>query len=120
MSQILVIDDSKTVRQFHKEILADAGHGVAEAENGMEGLEKCADGEFDLFLVDINMPVMDGYSFVETVRKNERFKLTPIVMISTESEDMDKSKAYNVGANIYFIKPVRPDELNICTKILAG
>lgn len=117
---ILVVDDSKTVRDYHKEILIQAGYDVQEAENGMEAYEKCTDGQFDLFLVDINMPIMDGYSFVNDLRKIERFHTTPVIMISTEAEEMDKIKAYEAGADIYYIKPVKPDQLNSCMKILLG
>jgi len=116
---IMVIDDSKTVRQYHKQILADTGYEVLEAENGMEAYEKCLDKNVDLFIVDINMPIMDGYSFVENIRKIEMFKVTPIVMISTEAEDQDKEKAYQAGANLYYIKPVKPDVLTSCAKILT-
>ena len=116
---ILVVDDSKTVRQYHTEILKGAGYSVSEAENGMEAYEKCADTKFDLFLVDINMPVMDGYSFVSSLRKMELFKKTPVVMISTEAEDSDKLKAFNAGANVYYIKPVKPEELKVCAEILT-
>lgn len=117
--KLMVIDDSKTVRQYHTEILKDAGFTVDEAENGMEGLEKSSGEKYGLFLVDINMPVMDGYSFVENIRKNEHFSSTPIIMISTEAEEQDKLKAYEAGANIYYIKPVKPDDLKACVNILT-
>lgn len=119
MNRVLVVDDSKTVRSYHKDILKKAGYIVDEAENGMEALEKILDSEYALFLVDINMPVMDGYSFVETLRKNRNYLLTPVIMISTEAEDTDKIKAFEFGANIYYIKPVKPDILLSSSKILT-
>ena len=118
--KILVIDDSKTVRQYHKEILTEAGYEVEEAENGMEAAEKCAGSEYELFLVDINMPVMDGYSFVESLRKKSNFETKPVIMISTEAEEMDRVKAYQAGADMYYIKPVKPDELRSTAKVLVG
>jgi len=119
MKKVLVVDDSKTVRSYHKDILKKAGYDTFEAENGMEALEKIIDSKFDLFLVDINMPVMDGYSFVEDLRKNENYKLSPVIMISTEAEDSDRIKAFEAGSNIYYIKPVKPDILLSSVKILT-
>ncbi len=117
MKKVLVVDDSKTVRSYHKEILSSSGYLVEEAENGMEAVEKSIDGGYNLFLVDVNMPIMDGYSFVQELRKNE--KLAPVIMISTEAEEMDKNRAYEAGANIYYIKPVKPNILISSAKILT-
>lgn len=116
----MVVDDSKTVRQYHSQILLDSGFEVLEAENGMEAYEKCIDADIELFLVDINMPVMDGYSFVQNLRKLDSYKTTPVIMISTEAEDQDRHNAYTEGANLYFIKPVKPDSLISCAKILTS
>lgn len=118
--EILIIDDSKIVRQYHKEILQDMGYGIDEAENGMEALEKSLSKKYSLFLVDVNMPIMDGYTFIEKIRKLEHFFLTPIIMISTEAEEMDKKKAYEVGATLYYIKPIKPDILGIAIKVLLS
>jgi two-component system chemotaxis response regulator CheY len=118
MKRVLVVDDSKTVRSYHKDILKRAGYSVDEAENGMEALEKVIDLDYSLFLVDINMPIMDGYSFVEELRKNKKYNLTPVIMISTEAEDTDKMKAFEAGSNVYYIKPVKPDILLSSSKIL--
>lgn len=111
MKKVLVVDDSKTVRQYHREILKQKGYDVCEAENGMEALEKSLVNEYELFLVDINMPVMDGYSFVKELRGEESYRFTPVIMISTEAEDHDRISAYKNGANLYFTKPVKPDDL---------
>lgn len=116
---IMVVDDSKTVREYHKQILVADGYGVVEAENGMEAYEKSIDESIDLFLVDINMPIMDGYTFVENLRKLDGFKTTPIIMISTEAEGKDRDLAFENGANLYFVKPIKPDELKACVKILT-
>jgi len=111
MKKVLVVDDSKTVRQYHKEILRQKGYDVSGAENGMEALEKSLVEDYKLFLVDINMPVMDGYSFVKELRTNEANRFKPVIMISTEAEDHDRTSAYKNGANLYFTKPVKPDDL---------
>ena len=119
MSKVLIIDDSKTVRDYHKYIFEDAKIECIEAENGMEGLEKIAsDNSVDMFLVDINMPIMDGYSFVEKLRENPNYATTPVIMISTEAEKQDRQKAYASGANCYFVKPVKPDSLIKTAQIL--
>ena len=67
--KILIVDDSLTVRMYHRQILEKSGFECDEAENGMEALEKAQLGEYDLYLVDINMPVLDGYSFVKRLRE---------------------------------------------------
>jgi two-component system chemotaxis response regulator CheY len=119
MKNILVVDDSKTVRIYHRQVLESAGYSVDEAENGMEAVEKTANRVYDLYIVDINMPVMDGYSFVKELRSNYS-KTAPVVMISTEAEDLDKIKAYEAGANLYFIKPAKPKDLLTASKIFVA
>ena len=115
--KILVVDDSLTVRLYHKQILAKE-YDCDEAENGMEALEKAQLNQYDLFLVDINMPVLDGYSFVKRLRDGEGNE-APVVMVSTESEEMDMDLAYEAGASMYLIKPARPDELLLNVKMLT-
>lgn len=119
MKKVLVVDDSKTVRQYHTAILKQNGYEVDEAENGMEALEKSLVEQYDLILCDINMPVMDGYSYVKEIRVNESYRTTPVIMISTEAEAHDRISAYKNGANLYFTKPVKPDALTACTAILT-
>ena len=119
MARILVIDDSQTVRMYHRQILESAGYFVDEASNGMEALEKAQINQYDLYVVDINMPVLDGYSFVKRLREGEG-KLAPVIMVSTESEAKDMDIAFKSGASLYLIKPVRPEDLLINTKMLLG
>ena len=118
MKKVMVVDDSKTVRSYHGALLKDLGFEVLEAENGMEALEKSLTDRVDLFLVDINMPIMDGYSFVKEIRTKQEHTTTPIIMISTQSHDEDRQEAYEMGANLYEIKPIKPDALNRMLKIL--
>jgi two-component system chemotaxis response regulator CheY len=119
MAKILVVDDSPTVRMYHRQILESAGHIVDEAENGMEALEKAQQNQYDLYVVDINMPVLDGYSFVRRLREGEG-KLAPVIMVSTESEAKDIDYAFKSGASLYLIKPVRPEDLIVNVKLLTG
>jgi len=116
--KILIVDDSLTVRMYHKQILDKEGYECDEAENGMEALEKAQQNEYDAFLVDINMPVLDGYSFVKRLRQGEG-NTAPVIMVSTESEDMDMDLAYESGASMYLVKPARPDDLVLNIKMLT-
>lgn len=120
MKKVMVIDDSKTVRNYHGSILSEYGAEVIEAENGMEALEKSVDGDISMFVVDVNMPVMDGYSFVKEIRKKEGYSLTPIIMITTQLRDIDKVEAYSAGANLFKVKPIKPELLTNVTKILLS
>jgi len=118
MAKILIVDDSLTVRMYHKQILEKEGFECDEAENGMEALEKAQLNKYDLYIVDINMPVLDGYSFVKRLREGEG-NLAPVIMVSTESEAKDMDLAYESGASMYLIKPARPDDLALNAKMLT-
>jgi len=120
--RVLVVDDATTVRMFHRGILEDAGFVVEEAMNGMEALERAlgADVPPDLLLVDINMPRMDGYAFLRAIRAEPALCSIPAIMISTEREAPDADRAFEAGANLFLVKPVRPDVLARCARALAG
>ncbi len=111
MAKVMVVDDSKTVRMYHRSLLQEFGIEVLEAENGMEALEKTLDNVIDLYLVDVNMPVMDGYSFVTELRRQPTGRFTPVIMITTQEAATDKLEAFKVGANIFETKPIKPDVL---------
>jgi two-component system chemotaxis response regulator CheY len=123
-TRILVIDDAATVRMYHRKILGDAGWHTEEATNGVEALERVqmqADTEaFDLYVVDINMPRMDGYSFVRELRKLGAQHQAPVLMVSTEAKTADASAAFEAGANSYLVKPSRPHELVLSAALLVG
>ena len=119
MVTVMVVDDSKTVRNYHGSILKAQGMEVMEAENGMEALEKSLGAEIDLYLVDVNMPIMDGYSFIQDLRKQENHKLVPVIMVTTQAKDIDKINAYKVGSNLFETKPIRPDRLQAYLDILV-
>lgn len=116
--KVLIVDDSLTVRLYHRQILEKAGYDCDEAENGMEALEKAQLNVYNLYLVDINMPVLDGYSFVKRLRGDEG-NIAPVIMVSTESEEMDMDLAYESGASMYLVKPARPDDLILNAKMLT-
>lgn len=120
MQKILVVDDASTVRMYFRTILESEGFEVDEAVNGLEALEKAYSKEYDLFLVDINMPQMDGYSFVRKLREGKDLKQVPVIIVSTEAEEKDRIQALQSGANFYMVKPVKPEELKKYVRILIG
>ena len=119
MKTVMVVDDSKTVRNYHGSMLKSMGLNVLEAENGMEALEKNIGESIDLYLVDVNMPIMDGYSFIQDLRKNNKSKTVPVIMITTQLKDEDKINAYKVGANLFETKPIKPERLQAYIDILV-
>ena len=119
MATVMIVDDSKTVRNYHGAILKSLGLDIVEAENGMEALEKSLDSAIDLYLVDVNMPIMDGYSFINDLRKQEANKFVPVIMVTTQAKEEDKNNAYKVGANIFETKPIKPDQLQSYIDILV-
>ena len=120
MARILVVDDATTVRMYYRDVLEQAGFAVEEAVNGFEGLEKAMAESFDLVLVDVNMPKMDGYAFLRRGRTMPELQAVPAVMISTESGPQDRHRAYAAGANLYLVKPVRPEVLAEVATVMAG
>lgn len=119
LQRILVVDDAATVRMYHRSILEGAGYSVNEAINGIEALEKALTQHFDLYLVDVNMPKLDGYGFLRELRR-QAIPQAPAVMISTESQGQDRTRAYEAGANFYLVKPIKPQELLAHCRLLLG
>ncbi len=120
MKKILVVDDAVTVRMYHRMLLEEEGYSVDEAENGQEALEKSMQDEFDLLLVDVNMPVMDGYEFLQEVRLNASLRHIPAIMISTEAEAQDRYRALEAGGNDYIVKPAKPDLFRQRVRLITG
>jgi len=119
MKRILIIDDAATMRMYYRSILEGAGYQVDEAVNGIEAMEKCLQEPFDLYIVDVNMPKQDGYSFMGELRSRDVIQ-APALMVSTESAASDRTRAYAAGANLYLVKPVKPDELLTNCRLLLG
>ncbi len=120
MKKILVVDDATTVRMYHRRILAEGGFLVDECINGLEALEKCLLNRYDLVIVDINMPKMDGYRFLRELRLRRDVHQAPAIVVSTESEIKDRQAAYAAGANGYLCKPTKPDALLRVATLLTG
>jgi two-component system, chemotaxis family, chemotaxis protein CheY len=119
--RVLVVDDAATVRMYHTSLLSDAGFDVDQAANGLEAVEAALSKSFDLFVVDVNMPKMNGYVCVETLRSDTVGSAAPIVMISTEDRPHDADRAYQAGATLYLVKPVQAERLvRVATMLTAG
>jgi two-component system chemotaxis response regulator CheY len=119
--RVLVVDDANLVRRFHREALEHAGFDVSEALNGVEALEKLLTEPFDLVIVDINMPQMDGFTFLRTRRRQASpISSVPALVISTEAGPQDVSAARAAGANFYLVKPVRQEALVEHATIMCG
>ena len=118
---ILIVDDSKTVRNLVAFIMKKEGFKVIAAEDGLDGLEKLYSAErIDLIISDINMPRMDGFSFIKTVREQDAYRDLPIVVLSTEGQDKDIQEGIKLGANLYMVKPAQPDKMVKNVRMLLG
>jgi two-component system chemotaxis response regulator CheY len=111
MAHILTVDDSPSVRQMIKLVLGPAGHQVAEAADGAEGLNKAKGQRFDLVITDLNMPVMNGLDMIRGMRALPSFTGVPIVFLTTESDDAMKQQAKASGATGWITKPFKPEQL---------
>lgn len=117
----IVIDDSRAMRMILRNVLSELGHESVEATNGQEGLDTVqSQGPFELALVDWNMPIMNGYDFVKAVRSNPAFQAMKIVMVTTEIETSQVTKALEAGANEYVMKPFTKDALKDKLEMLAA
>ena len=119
---ILVVDDSPTVVKFVSFSLKNKGFKVVTACDGMDAVEKISNmsDQVDLVITDLNMPNLDGYGLIDTLRHNEQYLETPIIILTSEEEDEDKEKGLMVGASSYLVKPFKPALLlNEVEKYLA-
>jgi two-component system chemotaxis response regulator CheY len=119
--RVLVIDDASLVRMYYRDALVRAGYEVDEALNGLEALEKLLATPADLLIVDINMPKMDGLTFLRTLRRQEGIVAsTPAMITSTEASAQDFNAARAAGANFYLVKPAPQDVLVDYVSLLCG
>ena len=111
MAKILAVDDSESVRRMVELTLDDLGHDITLAGDGVEALEECKSEAFDLVITDINMPNMGGFDLIQNLRGLDNYKLTPILCLTTESSDDQKSKGRAVGATGWIVKPFSANKL---------
>jgi two-component system chemotaxis response regulator CheY len=108
---ILIVDDSASIRQVSSIALKGAGYEVLEAADGKAGLGKLDGRKVHLIITDINMPVMDGITFIKEVKKLPAYRFTPIMVLTTESEDSKKAQGREAGAKAWVIKPFQPAQI---------
>ena len=119
MKTVLAVDDSASIRQVVKNVLGGAGYRVLEAVNGAEGLKQLAGGGVDLIVTDLNMPVMDGLTFIREARRLPVGKGIPILFLTTESDPAKKAQAKEAGATGWIVKPFENDQfLSVVGKVL--
>jgi len=119
--RILIVDDSSLIRLYCREVLERAGYVVEQAINGIEALEKVLGQEFSLLIVDVNMPRMDGFSFLRALRGSENEAASiPALVMTTEAGQQDREDARAAGANFYLVKPVSEFELLRHVAVLTG
>ena len=108
---VLTVDDSRTMRDMLRLALCDAGYTVVQAVDGLDGLAVLERETPDVIVTDINMPRMDGFGFIEGVRRDGRHRATPILVLTTESDAVKKTRAREAGATGWIVKPFNPVKL---------
>lgn len=108
MSKILVVDDEAKIREVIKEYASFDGFNVSEAIDGMDAINKCKQEKFDLIIMDVMMPRLDGFSAIKEIRKTSN---TPVIMLSARGEEYDKLFGFEIGVDDYVTKPFSPKEL---------
>ncbi len=108
---VLIVDDSASMRQLVSFALRDAGYNVVDAINGKDAMNKLNGTKIEMVITDLNMPEMDGIEFIKQVRNNPGYKFTPIVMLTTESQESKKQEGKQAGASGWIVKPFTPEQL---------
>ncbi|MFA5073266.1 MAG: response regulator [Nitrospirota bacterium] len=106
----LIVDDSASMRQLVTFALKDAGYEVIAAEHGKDAIAKLG-GQIDMVITDLNMPEMDGIELIKQLRGMASYKFTPIVMLTTESQEEKKQEGKAAGASGWIVKPFKPEQL---------
>jgi two-component system chemotaxis response regulator CheY len=109
--RVLTVDDSKTMLQMLQFALKQGGFEVIQGENGQEGLDLLESNHIDVIITDINMPVMDGITFIKELRKKPKNKATPVLILTTESSQSKKEEGRSAGATDWIVKPFDPGKL---------
>jgi len=120
MKSILTVDDSPSIRQMVRVVLSTAGYEVHEAGDGREGLTVAKSKQVNMIVTDLNMPNMDGLTFIRELRKLPAYSGTPIIFLTTESDDGMKQQAKAAGATGWITKPFKQEQLMAAVKKLLG
>jgi two-component system, chemotaxis family, chemotaxis protein CheY len=117
---VLVVDDSKLARDLVAYMVGAGGYAVEVASDGADALERLSASTFDLALVDLNMPIMNGYELIRRIRADASFGSMAIVIVSTEAEAADKTRGVEAGADLFLVKPVKESELLASIRVIIG
>lgn len=117
VGKILIIEDETSIAELERDYLEISGFEVDIANNGEEGIDKALNGEYELVLLDLMLPGIDGYEICKEIRKTEE---TPIMMVSAKKDDIDKIRGLGIGADDYMIKPFSPSEMVARVKAHIG
>lgn len=117
MSKILIVDDERKIREGLREYAEFEGHNVFEAEDGMVAVKTCKDQDFDLIIMDVMMPKLDGFSACKEIRKT---KDIPVLMLSARGEEYDKLFGFEVGIDDYVVKPFSPKEVMARVNVIVN
>ncbi|MDE5557400.1 MAG: response regulator transcription factor [Ruminococcus sp.] len=115
MAHILIVDDEINIRKVVREYAEFEGYEVTEAENGMEAVSLCHDNDYDLIIMDVMMPRLDGYSACKEIHKTKKI---PVIMLSARGEEYDKLFGFEIGVDDYVVKPFSPKELMARVKVV--
>jgi len=121
MKSALIVEDSAATRAFIKAVIEEIGDiNTFEASTGFEALKSLPLQPFDIIIIDINMPDINGYELINFVKNNERYKFIPVMIVSTERSEDDRKKGMDLGAVAYLTKPFKAEELqDIVRKALS-
>ena len=120
MATILTVDDTASMRQMISFTLHSAGHEVIQASDGQEALKVIEGKKVDLVIADINMPNMDGITLLKSLRALADYKFTPILMLTTESQEAKRQQGKVAGATGWIVKPFNPEHLLTVVKKVLG
>ena len=109
--RILIVDDSASIRQVVSIALKGAGYEVVDASDGKDALTKLTGEKFNLIISDVNMPNMDGITFLKEVKKHPRYKFTPVIMLTTEAGQSKMAEGKAAGAKAWVVKPFQPAQM---------
>ncbi len=108
---IMIVDDSASIRTVVGIALRGAGYTVIEAKDGQDAINKLTGQKVNLIISDVNMPIMDGITFVKNVKTMPAYKFTPIIMLTTESDESKKREGQAAGAKAWVVKPFKPEQM---------
>ena len=108
---VLIVDDSLSIRQLVRAALTSVGYSVIDAIDGQDALNKLVGQRVNLIISDVNMPNMDGISFLKAIKEHPNYKFTPIIMLTTEAGEDKKREGQAAGARAWVVKPFKPEQL---------